>query len=66
MARNETLFEEEIVCVKKLFVDHGIEAKCRCPRCTDRGKRMPKKCDIFAPELLANATKDVEDETKRG
>lgn len=61
MARNETLFEEEIICVKKLFNDNRVEAKCKCPRCTDRGKRMTKKCDIFAPELLANVTRGEDD-----
>lgn len=61
MARNETLFEEEIICVKKLFRDNNVEDKCKCPKCTGRGNRMVRKCDIFAPEMLANVTKNMEE-----
>ena len=60
MARQETLFEEEIICVKTLFAENNVEAKCTCPTCTGRGNRMPKKDEIFAPEMLENATRKGE------
>jgi hypothetical protein len=57
MARPETLFDAEVVCMAKIFKERGVETKCSCPTCAGKPKVGRPKCVEF-PELLKNAVKE--------
>lgn len=58
MARPESDWEIEYVCMARIFKERGIERKCSCPNCT--GKKGPgRPAAPEFPELLKGAVKDA-------
>jgi hypothetical protein len=55
MARPETLFEAEYVCVATERKKRGYTTKCACPNCTDPQHKPGRPKTVEFPDLLKGA-----------